>query len=54
MVLSLIFSSRHTIEEAVASEVVEAEITTMMSMVDLEVVVEVVVEVEVEVETQLR
>jgi hypothetical protein len=51
----LIFSSRHTIEEVVVSEVVEAEITTMMSTVDLEVVVAAVeVEVEVEVETQLR
>jgi hypothetical protein len=34
--------------------VVGVEITTMMSMVDLEVVAEVEVEVEVEVETQLR
>jgi hypothetical protein len=52
---SLISSSRHTIEEVAVSEVVEAEITTMMSMVDLEVEVEVVVVVEgVEVETQLR
>jgi hypothetical protein len=50
MVLSLIFSSRLTIEEVVVvNEVVEAEITTMMSMVDLEVAVAVV-----EVVTQLR
>lgn len=52
---SLIFSSRHTIEvvvvaAVVVNEVVEAEITTMTNMVDLEVVV---VE-EVEVVTQLR